>query len=66
MGFAEVNYLAVGLAAVLSFVLGMLWYSPLLFAKAWMAAQRATPRPTSSACSAAWGRPTPSRSSAGS
>ena len=37
MGFAEVNYLAVGLAAVLSFALGMLWYSPLLFAKPWMA-----------------------------
>ena len=37
MGFSEVNYLAVGLAAVLAFVLGMLWYSPLLFAKAWMA-----------------------------
>ena len=37
MGFSEVNYLAVGLSAVLSFVLGMLWYSPLLFAKAWMA-----------------------------
>ncbi len=39
MGFAEVNYLAVGLSAVLSFVLGMLWYSPLLFGKAWMAGQ---------------------------
>ena len=39
MGFADVNYLAVGLAAVLSFALGMLWYSPLLFAKAWMAGQ---------------------------
>lgn len=38
MGFAEVNFLAVGLAAVLSFVLGMAWYSPLLFAKPWMAA----------------------------
>ena len=38
MDFAEVNYLAVGLAAVLSFALGMLWYSPLLFAKPWMAA----------------------------
>ena len=38
MGFAEVNFLAVGLAAVLTFVLGMAWYSPLLFAKPWMAA----------------------------
>ena len=39
MGFAEVNFLAVGLAAVLTFALGMLWYSPLLFAKPWMAGQ---------------------------
>ena len=37
MEFAEVNYFAVGLAAVLVFVLGGLWYSPLLFANAWMA-----------------------------
>ena len=36
MEFAEVNYFAVGLAAVLAFALGMLWYSPLLFANAWM------------------------------
>ena len=33
----EVNYLAVGLAALSAFVLGGLWYSPLLFAKKWMA-----------------------------
>jgi hypothetical protein len=32
----EVNYIAVGLAALSAFVLGGLWYS-LLFAKAWMA-----------------------------
>lgn len=31
----EVNFLAVIAAAVASFVLGGLWYSPLLFAKAW-------------------------------
>lgn len=31
----EVNFLAVGLAALSAFVLGGLWYS-LLFAKAWM------------------------------
>ena len=37
MEFAEVNYLAVGLATVLAFTLGMLWYSPLLFARPWMA-----------------------------
>ena len=33
----EVNYLAVGLAALSAFVLGGLWYSPALFAKKWMA-----------------------------
>ena len=36
--FEGVNFLAVGLAAVLSFALGALWYSPVLFAKPWMAA----------------------------
>lgn len=36
MDFSQVNYLAVGLSTVLAFVLGMLWYSPPLFAKAWM------------------------------
>lgn len=33
----EVNYLAVALAALSAFLLGGLWYSPLLFAKKWMA-----------------------------
>lgn len=32
----DVNYLAVLLAALSAFVLGGLWYSPALFAKAWM------------------------------
>jgi hypothetical protein len=31
----EINYLAVLVAAVASFILGGLWYSPLLFAKSW-------------------------------
>lgn len=35
----EVNWIAVALAAVSSFALGGLWYSPLLFGRAW---QRAT------------------------
>lgn len=35
---AEVNWLAVLAATVGSFVLGGLWYSPLLFAKPWQAA----------------------------
>jgi len=33
----EVNYLAVGLAALSAFLLGGLWYSPLLFANKWAA-----------------------------
>src|SRR5207245_4547896 len=33
---AHVNYLAVLVAAVTVFVLGWLWYSPLLFFKPWM------------------------------
>ena len=32
----DVNYLAVVLAALSAFILGGLWYSPLLFAKAWV------------------------------
>jgi len=32
----DVNYLAVALAALSAFVLGGLWYSPLLFSKAWV------------------------------
>jgi len=34
----DVNYLAVLLAALSSFVIGGLWYSPLLFQKPWIAA----------------------------
>ena len=37
MHLSDVNFLAVGLATVLTFGLGALWYSPLLFAKTWMA-----------------------------
>ena len=36
MDFSALNWLAVFAAAVLSFVIGGLWYSPLLFGKAWM------------------------------
>lgn len=32
----EVNYIAVLLAALSAFLLGGLWYSPILFAKPWM------------------------------
>lgn len=33
----DVNYLAVALAALSAFLLGGLWYSPMLFANRWMA-----------------------------
>lgn len=33
----DVNYLAVALAALSAFLLGGLWYSPVLFANKWMA-----------------------------
>ncbi|MEZ4774352.1 MAG: DUF1761 domain-containing protein [Bacteroidia bacterium] len=35
MNFEEINYPAVIAAAVASFALGALWYSPILFGKAW-------------------------------
>ncbi|RAP73702.1 DUF1761 domain-containing protein [Paenibacillus montanisoli] len=34
--FAEVNYLAVLIATIVTMVLGFLWYSPVLFGNAWM------------------------------
>src|SRR5687768_5433681 len=36
--FLGVNLLAVGLAAVVTMIIGGLWYSPLLFARPWMVA----------------------------
>ena len=36
MDLPSINYGAVIAAAVLSFVVGGLWYSPILFARAWM------------------------------
>ena len=33
---AQVNYVAVFVAALSSFLIGGVWYSPILFAKAWM------------------------------
>ena len=38
MDFSTINYFAVLAAAISSFVLGGLWYSPVLFGKAWMRA----------------------------
>jgi len=42
MHFPAINYLAVFVAAILIFVLGGLWYSPVLFAKRWIALQGRT------------------------
>jgi uncharacterized protein DUF1761 len=43
MPTANVNILAVLVAALLTFVLGAFWYSPVLFARQWMQAQGYTP-----------------------
>jgi len=36
MDLSKINYLAVVVAALSSFLVGFLWYSPMLFGKAWM------------------------------
>lgn len=36
MEFPEINYWAVLVAALATFAIGSIWYSPVLFAKAWM------------------------------
>ena len=36
MDIASINYLAVLVAALSTFVVGFIWYSPLLFANVWM------------------------------
>src|SRR5713226_7671003 len=43
MPTANVNILAVVVAALVTFVLGAFWYSPVLFARQWMQAQGYTP-----------------------
>jgi hypothetical protein len=43
MSQLEVNWLAIIVAAVAAFAIGALWYSPLLFARQWMAAHGHTP-----------------------
>jgi len=42
MDFSTINYLAVLVAALSTFILGGLWYSPMLFGKAWMRANKLT------------------------
>jgi hypothetical protein len=36
MDISQVNFLAVFVAALSSFVIGGVWYSPIMFAKPWM------------------------------
>jgi hypothetical protein len=43
MPTADVNVFAVLVAAVATFVLGIVWYSPVLFARQWMEAHGYTP-----------------------
>ena len=43
MPIPDINYLAVVLAALSAFVLGGLWYSPLLFGRLWVRAHGYTP-----------------------
>ena len=45
----SVNYLAVVVVAIIGFLLGWLWYSPVLFVKAWMEEMKFTPE-TMEAC----------------
>jgi hypothetical protein len=40
---AHLNYVSVLVVAVVGFLLGWLWYSPILFAKAWLAEMKITP-----------------------
>ena len=40
--YPTINYLAVLVAGIVIFVLGGLWYSPVLFAKRWIALQGRT------------------------
>ncbi len=42
MDLSTINYLAVLVAALSTFILGGLWYSPMLFGKAWMRANNFT------------------------
>lgn len=43
MGYLHINILAVILAAVITFAIGALWYSPMLFGKHWVAFNGYTP-----------------------
>jgi hypothetical protein len=40
---SDLNYLAILVAAIVNFMLGGLWFSPILFAKAWMKEMKINP-----------------------
>lgn len=42
MDLSQLNYLAIFVAALSAFLVGGVWYSPILFAKAWMAENKFT------------------------
>ena len=42
MEFSNINYLSVTVAAIASFALGAIWYSPLLFSKTWQRENKLT------------------------
>lgn len=50
----KINYLAVSAAAIAWFVVGSLWYSPLLFGKQWLALNGMGPGSASSVKVTAW------------
>jgi hypothetical protein len=43
MGYLHINILAVLVSAVATFAIGVLWYSPILFGKQWVAFNGVTP-----------------------
>ena len=51
-----IDWLAVGISTVAAFVLGGLWYSPLLFAKPWMAGAKLTEAEAQSNVGAVFGQ----------
>lgn len=52
----EIDWIAVAVATVSAFVLGGLWYSPVLFAKPWMAGAKLTQEEASGSMGAVFGQ----------
>lgn len=52
----EIDWIAVGVATVSAFVLGGIWYSPLLFAQPWMAGAKLTKEETEANLGAVFGQ----------